>query len=166
MLRKHSLGCLSPILLCRDCFCCFPASNSTRTPLQRGVGKQAVGSSLTLVAPKEDKAHGKVAGALDSVFSLVQLDGRILRMAQERVNLATKVTAVESAERKSKQSDQWFRSQAAQADIELEDDVLEGSENSRDERDRVRVQQGKAAKAQLSRMLRSQSVPQQWLENI
>ena len=90
--------------------------------IQRGVGAGAVGCSLSLVAPSEDRFHSKIVQALQVKFSTVPMDGRLLAAAQERVNLAAKVAEAEDTERKATRDNQWLREQAAEAGIDIDDD--------------------------------------------
>jgi hypothetical protein len=57
-------------------------------------------------------------------FKSVPIDGRLLRLAQERVNLACKVATAEDTDRKKQRDDQWFIDQAKQAGLEVDDDLL------------------------------------------
>jgi hypothetical protein len=88
-----------------------------------GVG--AVGVSLSLIAPAEDKAHSKILQALQVNFSKILLDGRLLSSAQERVNLASKVVVAADKEHRLQSHNQWFREKANEAELELDEDMLE-----------------------------------------
>ena len=91
------------------------------------MGEGAVGSSLSLISPGEDKAHDKVCEALNSkhLFEVVQLDGRLLAAAQERANLATKIVACDEVENKAQKSNKWFEEAAEEAGLDLDDDMLD-----------------------------------------
>jgi hypothetical protein len=62
-------------------------------------------------------------------FPEVPIDGRLLRIAQERVNLACKVATAEDTDRKHQRDDQWFIEQAKQAELEIDDDLLNNVKN-------------------------------------
>ena len=84
------------------------------------------------------------------------MDGRLLAAAQERVNLATKVAAAEDAERKSARDNQWFREQAAEAGLELDEDLLDDSagNNTGDlKRDRARQSEAVMSRERLRVLL-------------
>ena len=61
---------------------------------------------------------------LNVQFQEVPIDGRLLRIAQERVNLACKVATADDTDRKNQRDDQWFIDQAKQAGLEVDDDLL------------------------------------------
>eukprot|EP00529_Nitzschia_sp_RCC80_P017209 CAMPEP_0113465596 /NCGR_PEP_ID=MMETSP0014_2-20120614/13824_1 /TAXON_ID=2857 /ORGANISM="Nitzschia sp." /LENGTH=845 /DNA_ID=CAMNT_0000357765 /DNA_START=11 /DNA_END=2545 /DNA_ORIENTATION=+ /assembly_acc=CAM_ASM_000159 len=91
----------------------------------RGMGEGAKGSSLSLVAPAEDKAHGKIAESANVTFSKVMLDGRLLTAAQERTNLASKIIEAAEMENKANSSNRWFAEKAKEADLDLDDGLIE-----------------------------------------
>ena len=106
------------------------AHTTFRLFLQRGVGGRAVGSSLSLVAPSEDKFHSQLVQQLGLSFETVRMDGRILRESQERVCLASKVATADDSDRQRTRDQQWFQEQARDAGIELEsddEDLIDGS---------------------------------------
>ncbi len=69
---------------------------------QRGVGEKAVGTSISLVAPAEEREHQKICEAVKGsgvrTLGQVHVDGRLLSAAQERVSLATKIVACSDIE--------------------------------------------------------------------
>lgn len=84
-------------------------------------------------------------------FKNVPIDGRLLRTAQERVNLASKVAISEDTERKKQRDDQWFIDQGKEAGLEIDDDLLNNSRNNDDDevgkrRDTSKVARVKAAR--------------------
>lgn len=91
----------------------------------RGIGDGAVGCSLSLVASGEDQFHNRITRSLNIPFQRVPLDGRFLRLAQERVNLACKVAKADDNDRKKQRDQQWFIDQANQAGLEVDDDLLD-----------------------------------------
>ena len=91
------------------------------------MGKGAIGTSLSLIAPSEDKAHGKICERVvrgGGGFGKVNMDGRLLTQAQERVNLACKVVEAESQQKQAASQNAWFLEKAQEADLELDDDLL------------------------------------------
>lgn len=119
---------------------------------QRGMGAKASGHSFSLVAPAEDKAHASILSALNTKFENLFMDGRLLREAQERVNLATKVVLVSEVERQASENNQWFKQQAGEAGLELDEDLLEEGMGG-GKRDRAKVQDAKIARERLSFIL-------------
>jgi hypothetical protein len=117
------------------------------------MGPGAVGSSLSLVAPSEDRIHGKIVESLQAQFESVNLDGRLYKAAQERENLACKGVETEETERKTQQSNKWFLDNAEEAGIELDEDVFEEGLAGGDKRDRGRLREGQLAKERLQKLL-------------
>lgn len=122
---------------------------------QRGMGKGAVGSSLSLISPGEDSAHNKVCEALNSkhLFEEVHLDGRLLAAAQERANLAAKVVECDKVETKAQQSNKWFQEAAEEAGLDLDDDVLDQGLAGGDRRDQHKLREAKASYTRLQQLL-------------
>ena len=116
------------------------------------MGEKAVGSSLSLVAPAEDKAHTKITQALQGSFLKVLLDGRLLAGAQERVNLACKVVIAAEKLKTMQSHNQWFLEKAKEADLELDDDLLEDDDNLA-ERERNDIREAKEARIRLAKLL-------------
>lgn len=120
---------------------------------QRGVGDEAVGCSLSLISSAEDRAHAKIAQALSVPFTIVSwLDGRLLTSAQERVNLASKIVTANEIEQKSNSHNRWFLEKAKEADLEVDDEMLENEDN-RSEREKQQLREAKKAKTKLSLLL-------------
>ena len=120
--------------------------------LQRGMGAGAVGSSLSLIAPAEDKAHIKIMGSLSVPFHKVLLDGRLLTSSQERVSLASKIYTAGEMEQKTNSHNRWFQEMAKVADLDLDDDMME-DENNRSEKEQLSLLEAKRARGQLARLL-------------
>lgn len=116
------------------------------------MGDTATGNSFSLIAPAEDKGHAAILTALNTRFENVLIDGRLLREAQERVNLATKVVQVSQVEHQANQNNRWFKEQAREAGLDLDDDLLEEGFGG-DKRDRAKVQDAKAARKRLAVLL-------------
>jgi hypothetical protein len=136
--HDHDTSPLQKILTPIPCF--------TFRSSQRGMGKGAVGASLSLIAPAEDKAHSKIAEALEIPFQKVLMDGRLLTSSQERVNLACKVVSADEKMKKMHSQNAWFLEKAKEADMELDDDLLEDDQNltaveQSDLRDAVRARE-------------------------
>uniref|UniRef100_A0A7S4AIR2 Uncharacterized protein n=1 Tax=Pseudo-nitzschia australis TaxID=44445 RepID=A0A7S4AIR2_9STRA len=121
--------------------------------LQRGMGAGAVGSSLSLIAPAEDKAHIKIMESLSVPFHKVLLDGRLLTSSQERVSLASKIYTAGEMEQKTNSHNRWFQEMAKVADLDLDDDMME-DENNRSEKERLSLLEAKRARGQLARLLK------------
>ena len=116
------------------------------------MGDTATGHSFSLISSAEDKAHASVLSALNTRFDTLLVDGRLLREAQERVNLATKVVQMSEVERKATQKNQWFKQQALEAGIDVDEDLLEDGIGG-GKRDRAKLQDAKIARARLSDLL-------------
>jgi hypothetical protein len=80
---------------------------------------------LSLVAPDEDRFHSAMVDKLNVNFENINIDGRLLSSAQERVNLASKIFTVDEKQTKTKRQNQWFEETAAQADITLDENCLD-----------------------------------------
>jgi len=121
----------------------------------RGMGETAVGSSLSLVAPAEEKAHSKICEALGSkrLFENGSLDGRLLTSAQERVSLASKIVTCDNEETKTQKQNKWFQQAAEEAGLDLDEDLLDDGLAGGNERERQQLHQAKAARAQLRELL-------------
>lgn len=90
------------------------------------------------------------------------MDGRLLAAARERVNLATKVAESEDAERKAVRDNQWFREQAAEAGLDVDDDMLDDAAGLTGDMKRDRARQSEAAQArQRLRVLLAQPMQSQ-----
>jgi hypothetical protein len=107
---------------------------------------------LSLVSPAEDKAHSKICEAVQVVFKKVLLDGRLMGAAQERVNLASKIVASAEVEQKSNSHNRWFLEKAKEAEIDIDDDLLETDDN-RSERELAQLKEARKAKVQLAQLL-------------
>ena len=128
--------------------------------LQRGFGEKAVGSSLSLISPAEDKAHRKIASELNAVFYSVPLDPRLLSAAQERTNLASKVVAAERIESKARQTNDWFVKSAEEAGLEVDEDALEDGLAGGNQKEQQQLLEAQRAKVQLNRLLAEPMVTQ------
>jgi hypothetical protein len=116
---------------------------------QRGVGEGAVGSALSLVAPTDEKKYARIMLQLKVKVPLLHLDGRLLRAAQSRVNLACRIVSAESDERKSQRDNKWFQVQAAEAGLEVDETLLETMTVS----NHSRIGEIRRARAELAQLL-------------
>lgn len=116
------------------------------------MGEGAVGSCLSLIAPAEDKAHSKIAASLGVSFHKVLLDGRLLSSAQERTNLASKIISVDEMQQKFNSHNRWFLEKAKEAELDLDDDLME-EESNRSEQEQQQVLEAKRARVRLSQLL-------------
>ena len=121
------------------------------------MGPNAFGSSLSLIAPSEDKAHDAIVSALGGskkLFEPVILDGRLLHEAQERVNMASKIVAADEIEARAKKTNSWYHDAAKEAGLEVDDDMMEeGLAGSGDLKDAQQLRQAKQAKNALRVLL-------------
>lgn len=116
------------------------------------MGEGAIGSSLSLIAPAEDKAHSKIVSALGVSFHKVLLDGRLLSSAQERTNLASKIITVDEMQQKSSSHNRWFMEKAKEAELDLDDDLME-DESNRPEKEQQQILEAKRARLRLTHLL-------------
>ena len=116
------------------------------------MGAGAVGTSLSLISPAEDKSHTKIVEALQAKFSKVLLDGRLMTSAQERTNLASKIVAAGEINQKTNSHNKWFLDAAKEADLELDDGLLE-DETNMSEKDQLQLKEAKKAKLRLEKLL-------------
>lgn len=105
------------------------------------------------MSPAEDKVHASIAQALNTAFSHVKLDGRLLSNAQERTNLASKIVNSEQVEAKAKKSNQWFLDKAEEAGLDLDDDLLDEGLAGGNQRDRQQLRESNKAKMMLRQLL-------------
>jgi len=119
----------------------------------RGMGEGAVGSSVSLVSSSEDKSHSFIVKKLCVVFEPVIMDGRLVSGAQERVNLASKVVAMEDVQSRSQRQNAWFRENADAMGVMLDDDLLDEGLAGGDQRDQNRLREAKQAKGRLNSLL-------------
>ena len=125
--------------------------------VQRGVGANAVGTSISLVAPAEEREHQKICeavrGAGSRSLDQVQIDSRLLNEAQERVSLATKIVSCNDVESQATKKNKWLQDAAKDAGIDVDEDMMEGGLLGGDMRDRQRFLDAKRAKFELRKLL-------------
>lgn len=101
------------------------------------------------MAPIDDKNYSRIVQALQAKIQTVHLDGRLLRAAQARVNLASKVVSAEGEERKVQREKKWFHDQAGEAGLELDESLVETGDSS----NRNRQGDARRARAELAQLL-------------
>ena len=111
-----------------------------------------MGSSLSLISPAEDKAHSKIVQSLGVTFHKILLDGRLLSSSQERTNLASKIIAADEMQQKTNSSNNWFLEKAKEAELELDDDLME-DESNRPEKEQQQLLEAKKARVRLAQLL-------------
>lgn len=123
----------------------------------RGVGDKAVGTSVSLVAPAEEREHQKICEAVRGSgcksLDQVHIDSRLLNEAQERVALATKIVSCNDVETQASRKNKWLQDAAKEAGLEVDDDMLEGGLLDGDKRDRQRFLEAKRARHELRELL-------------
>mmetsp|Transcript_10147 Transcript_10147/g.15202 ORF Transcript_10147/g.15202 Transcript_10147/m.15202 type:complete len:949 (+) Transcript_10147:121-2967(+) len=129
----------------------------------RGVGKSAVGWSVSLISAREEKNHQRICQRISGKkhFDTAPMDGRLMSAAQERVNLASKIVACTDSESKTKKSNQWFIDAAKDADLDLDEHMLDVGLAGGNNKERQSLLEAKQARQQLqillSRPMRKQS---------
>jgi len=123
----------------------------------RGMGEKAVGTSISLVAPAEEREHQKICqsvlGEESNKFEQAHIDGRLLSEAQERASLATKIVSCNDVESQASKNNKWLLDAANDAGLDVDDSMLESSLLDGDKRDRQRFIEAKRAKEQLRQLL-------------
>ena len=125
------------------------------------MGEGAVGSSLSLIAPAEDRAHSKIAASVSVRFNKVLLDGRLLTSSQERVSLASKIYVAGELEQKTNSHNKWFNDMAKQADIDLDESMMEDEDN-RPEKEQQQLLEAKRARKKLPKLLQEPMTTQKF----
>jgi hypothetical protein len=90
---------------------------------------------------------------LGVAFHKVLLDGRLLTSAQERTNLASKIIAAEEMQQKTNSSNRWFLEKAKEAELDLDDDLME-DESNRSEKEQQQLLGAKKARVRLAQLLK------------
>lgn len=125
--------------------------------MQRGVGEKAVGSSISLVSPSEEKAHRAICEALHGSasggFAEMPMDGRLLSAAQQRTSLAARVVECETIEAKASKKNKWFIEAAEDAGLDLDEDLLDGGLMDGGHRDRQKLSEARKARQTLNELL-------------
>jgi hypothetical protein len=105
-----------------------------------------------LISPAEDNSHAKTAESLQVTFSKVFLDGRLMTSAQERSNLAFKMFLAGDLMQKTQSRNIGFLDAAKEADLEIDDDLLEGGSNM-SQKGQLRLKEVRKAKVHLDQLL-------------
>lgn len=126
------------------------------------MGEKAVGSSLSLISPAEDKAHRKIVAELNVEFQRVPLDSRLLSLAQERTNLASKVISAEEIQGKASRNNQWFINSAMEAGLEVDEDVFDEGLAGGNIKEQQQLRVAQLAKGRLKRLLAEPMVTQRY----
>lgn len=116
------------------------------------MGEGAVGTSVSLISPAEDKSHSKIVESIKVNFSKVVLDGRLMTAAQERTSLASKIFVAGEIDQRTQSKNRWFLEAAKEADLELDDNLVE-DESNRSEKDQLLLKDAQRAKARLEVLL-------------
>ena len=90
---------------------------------------------------------------MNATFSKVLLDGRLMKDAQERTNLASKVVMASVLDKRTRSRNQWFLEKANEADLEL-DEALIDNDDSRPPKERQQLEEARKAKAKLQKLLK------------
>ena len=86
-------------------------------------------------------------------FASAALDAHLLQAAQERTNLASKIIQCNTIESRASRNNNWYVNAAKDADVELDDDLLDKGQSAGDLRDRQRFAEAKKAKQELTALL-------------
>jgi len=138
----------------------------------RGIGPDAVGTSVSLVSAPEAFDHAKICSAVLGVGErgtgnksnnnppqrkafegVAGMDGRMMATCRTRVNLASKIYNWEDATCKREKEDQWFVKAAEEADVDLEEGTLQEDGDDGDNRRRMEQLEYKRAKVELKVLL-------------
>jgi hypothetical protein len=86
-------------------------------------------------------------------FEDINIDGRLLRSAQERVNLASKIFTTDEKQTKIRRQNQWFHETAEQADITLDENCLDDGLDIDQKRQASGLRESQIAKVRLQQLL-------------
>ena len=123
------------------------------------MGDKAVGVSISLVAPAEEKEHRKICEAVKGSgqgnLETTDIDARLLSEAQARVALANKIFTCNDAQSQAIKKNKWLNDTAHEAGLDVDEDMLESSMLDGDQRDRARFLESKRAKVKLRLLLQT-----------
>ena len=105
-----------------------------------------------MVSPAEDKSHAKIVEALNVSFLKVMLDGRLMTDSQERTNLASKIFMASELEQKMNSRNKWFMDAAKEADLEIDDNLVE-DESNMSRKEQLLIKEAARAKVMLQSLL-------------
>jgi len=122
----------------------------------RGMGEKAIGWSVSLVSAAEERNHHTICKAVQGdsgSFDIAPIDSRLLSSAQERVNLASKIFVCEDTESRTNKSNQWFINASNDAELELDQDLLDEGQLAGSRKDRQQYVEAKRARNELKVLL-------------
>jgi hypothetical protein len=108
---------------------------------------------MSLIAPSEDKSHARLVQSLEASFEEVIMDSRLFKSAQERVNLASKIVLTSDQEQKTNRQNKWFHDSAAEAGLEIDDEMLDEGLAAGDRREQSQLREAKKARTSLRQLL-------------
>ncbi|KAI8341120.1 P-loop containing nucleoside triphosphate hydrolase protein [Chlamydoabsidia padenii] len=122
------------------------------------------GISLLLCGPDELKVYRKLVQTLrkGEKYPDFPVDLSILREMKKRVQLATEIDKLEHQENKITHEDNWMRNMAKEMDMDFDEDLVKGNNNSKEttanqlEKDRKKV---KALRYELKELLKAPMLP-------
>ncbi|SAM00293.1 hypothetical protein [Absidia glauca] len=122
------------------------------------------GISLLLCGPDEVKVYRKLVQTLrkGERYPDFPVDLSILREMKKRVQLATEIDKIEHQENKITHEDNWMRNMAKEMDMEFDEDLVKGNNNSREttanqlEKDRNRA---RSLRYELKELLKTPMLP-------
>ncbi|ORZ17283.1 P-loop containing nucleoside triphosphate hydrolase protein [Absidia repens] len=122
------------------------------------------GISLLLCGPDEMKVYRKLVQTLrkGEKYPDFPIDLGILRAMKKRVQLATEIDKLEHQENKVTHDDNWMRNMAKEMDMEFDEDMVKGNNNSREEtehqfeKDRAKV---RSLRYELKDLLKTPMLP-------
>ncbi|CAO3586996.1 unnamed protein product [Absidia cylindrospora] len=122
------------------------------------------GISLLLCGPDEMKVYRKLVQTLrkGEKYPDFPIDLGVLRAMKKRVQLATEIDKLEHQENKVTHDDNWMRNMAKEMDMEFDEDMVKGNNNSREEtqhqfeKDRAKV---RSLRYELKDLLKTPMLP-------
>jgi len=123
----------------------------------RGMGVDAVGTSVSLVSAAEEREQTKICqavlGADKLHFSGVAIDGRLMTAAQARVNLASKIVLCEDLTSRTNRNNKWFIDAAEDCELDLDDGMLDEGLAGGNKVERMQLLEARRAKVELKALL-------------
>jgi len=95
---------------------------------QRGVDGK--GCSLSLVTPSDTKIHSLLESSFSVPFSSPSLDPLLLSSAAQRASLAARIVKMEGETERRAKENGWFRKNAEEAGVEVDDNMLDEGEGT------------------------------------
>jgi len=123
----------------------------------RGMGIDAIGTSVSLVSAAESKEQTKICQAVlggdKSHFNGVAIDGRMMTAAQARVNLASKIVVCEELTSRTNRNNKWFIDAAEDCELDLDDGMLDEGLAGGNKVERMQFLEARRAKGELKTLL-------------